>query len=566
MKHPTTNSLGQPIATTPEGIKNFWRWFANSKVVDDQGRPLVVYHGTAANFDEFSANTPAVHRKRENINGIYFTDNIMVAGNYRGRNGRIKHVYLKIENPLYTKPGIEKLRKKKIPFMDAKLKVLEQLNKTIHDGVIFDGNSMNPKEFVVFSPNQIKSATGNNGNYSTKDASILNGIDGVEKEPWQMTHEEYYVKGMQEFHIGEFNDLHKQYVKKAMADGKPVPNEVLADYPELQQKSEPVNLELLREEYEAKTFDELIAIKKKLYPNPDIESPMSDAEKLLQNIMADKASEMNRKVMERRNFETKISPLDTYRNQHEINVKIEKVIAERGDNTDHYSEVDKQFIRRYSGSGGLANQGATGKGILYEFFTPPYICDLMYKLAYAHGYDGGNILEPSCGTGELIRPAADYTKVTGFEINKTSADITRILYPGVQVYSDYFETAFMQAPRFTDTLRYPNKTWLKQYPFSLVIGNPPYGRYQSFFSKYFNKKLFTQVEIFFIIQGIELLKPGGLLVYLQSSNFLRNGDKYTEAKEYLDKIADFVDAYRLPSVFKYSEVPTDIMVLRKKLK
>src|SRR5690606_3733614 len=46
VSRPTTNSNGQPIAATEEGIRNFWRWFGSSRVVDDQGRPLVVYHGT----------------------------------------------------------------------------------------------------------------------------------------------------------------------------------------------------------------------------------------------------------------------------------------------------------------------------------------------------------------------------------------------------------------------------------------------------------------------------------------------------------------------------------------
>lgn len=252
-----------------------------------------------------------------------------------------------------------------------------------------------------------------------------------------------------------------------------------------------------------------------------------------------------------------------YKNQHEVNQAIEKLITEKGD-TGLYTPDEKLFIRQYSGSGGLAKQGATGNGILYEFYTPEYLCNLMYELAIKYGYDGGTILEPSCGTGELIRPAKHYANVTGFEINKVSAQITRILYPGSEIHTNYFETAFLQQPRNTALLKYPNITWLKGYPFSMVIGNPPYGRYQSLYSSYFNKRLFAQVEIFFIIQGLQLLKKDGLLVYLQSSNFLRNGDKYTEPKEHLDNMAEFVDAYRLPSVFKYSEVPTDIMILRKK--
>jgi hypothetical protein len=55
---PTRNSTGQPIHPTEEGVRNFWLWFGDSKVVDAEGRPLVVYHGTdAADFGEFSGPT-----------------------------------------------------------------------------------------------------------------------------------------------------------------------------------------------------------------------------------------------------------------------------------------------------------------------------------------------------------------------------------------------------------------------------------------------------------------------------------------------------------------------------
>ena len=42
----TRNSNGQLIHPTKQGIENFWRWFGDSKVVDDDGKPLVVYHYT----------------------------------------------------------------------------------------------------------------------------------------------------------------------------------------------------------------------------------------------------------------------------------------------------------------------------------------------------------------------------------------------------------------------------------------------------------------------------------------------------------------------------------------
>jgi hypothetical protein len=64
--------------------------------------------------------------------------------------------------------------------------------------------------------------------------------------------------------------------------------------------------------------------------------------------------------------------------------------------------------------------------------------------------------------------------------------------------------------------------------------------------------------------GLKMLKAGGLLVYLTSSNFLRNGISYNLEKEEIGKIADILDAYRLPPVFRFSQVPIDILVLKRK--
>ena len=52
---PNENSLGEKIIPDDDPVKlqNFWNWFDDSKVVDEQGRPLVVYHGTNNKFDTF---------------------------------------------------------------------------------------------------------------------------------------------------------------------------------------------------------------------------------------------------------------------------------------------------------------------------------------------------------------------------------------------------------------------------------------------------------------------------------------------------------------------------------
>lgn len=82
------------------------------------------------------------------------------------------------------------------------------------------------------------------------------------------------------------------------------------------EKSEPVQeskeveakevmpLEKLEQDYNEKTVDELVAIKKKLYPNPDIESSMTPEEKLLDKVIAKKFSDKNAEIKAKRNEKT----------------------------------------------------------------------------------------------------------------------------------------------------------------------------------------------------------------------------------------------------------------------
>ena len=87
---PTRNSLGKLIHPTIEGIRNFWRWFGDSKVVDSQGRPLVVYHGTPAkSIEQFSGGETAY--------GIFFAPDYHTATYYtKGKSPNIYSVYLKV--------------------------------------------------------------------------------------------------------------------------------------------------------------------------------------------------------------------------------------------------------------------------------------------------------------------------------------------------------------------------------------------------------------------------------------------------------------------------------------
>jgi hypothetical protein len=92
------NSNGDRIAKSKEALTNFWRWFGDSKVVDEQGRPLVVYHGSeTANITEFKGKN-FFFSQFSDIAGSYGTSYDAEKG--EGIDPNIYSVYLKIENPL----------------------------------------------------------------------------------------------------------------------------------------------------------------------------------------------------------------------------------------------------------------------------------------------------------------------------------------------------------------------------------------------------------------------------------------------------------------------------------
>ena len=212
-----------------------------------------------------------------------------------------------------------------------------------------------------------------------------------------------------------------------------------------------------------------------------------------------------------------------------------------------------------------------GTNRLYSFFTPVWLCKVMYELAKRYGFDpvNGKVLEPAAGTGNFLAVLDNPKNCTAFELDRVNYLIAKKRVPGIiHFYLNYFETAFLQPPRFTtkvDKKVFGNDlTHLNQYPFDLVIGNPPYGKYKNLYSGYFKNLKFKQTEMFFMYQGLRLLKKDGLLVFITASSFMRNKDTYEHEKKKIGELAEFVDAYRMPKVFKNTDVPTDILIFRRK--
>lgn len=206
-----------------------------------------------------------------------------------------------------------------------------------------------------------------------------------------------------------------------------------------------------------------------------------------------------------------------------------------------------------------------GQNRLYSFFTPIWLCDVMYKLAIRYGFDEnkGKILEPACGTGNFLTVLKNPKNCTAFELDPLNYEIAKKRVPEVTIYNQYFETAFLQAPRYTNLLK-NNATWLSDAPFDLVVGNPPYGQYSNLYSSYFKTLKIKQVEQFFMLKSLQVLKKGGILCFITGSNFMRNDKTYSHEKNLISEYAELVDAYRMPKVFKNTDVPTDILIFRRK--
>jgi len=176
--------------------KEFKQWFKKSKIVDDNGKPLVVYHTGAFDADEIISG--AEKNRRENSpydgnQGIYFTDDPSYSAVYGSSDGKATYpVYLSIQNPYIIRGKTQLTQMAKLkqiilgkrapqevrpsetytpPSMDSmyvneayKTKLLE----AGYDGII---NTVY-NEIVAFEPTQIKSAISNVGSYDAYNPNM----------------------------------------------------------------------------------------------------------------------------------------------------------------------------------------------------------------------------------------------------------------------------------------------------------------------------------------------------------------------------------------------------------
>jgi hypothetical protein len=164
------NSNNTLIHPTEEGIRNFWRWFNNSEVTDESGRPAVVYHGTKGNFDAFK--TPSWFTDKEHFADMFSAD---WGDGERTEDSKVVQVYLKIAKPFKTSDW-------RVTENSAfKPDWVNERRSEGFDGVIFkEGDEI---EFIAFDSVQIKAAAENNGDFNPASGNIYDAIkvDGVRR-------------------------------------------------------------------------------------------------------------------------------------------------------------------------------------------------------------------------------------------------------------------------------------------------------------------------------------------------------------------------------------------------
>ena len=161
----------------------FLKWFGKSKVVDDDGKPLRVFHGTRQIFDSFSKNKR--YKNYEFAKGFFFTSNRDEAEFFtneydndglklKGDSPRVIDAYLSIQNPL-----IINVSGSVVNYFDLNQnEILSTAKRKKHDGIIVKSKDKNSIDlYVAFKPTQIKSAISNTGAFSDTDPRIQYSVE-----------------------------------------------------------------------------------------------------------------------------------------------------------------------------------------------------------------------------------------------------------------------------------------------------------------------------------------------------------------------------------------------------
>lgn len=240
------------------------------------------------------------------------------------------------------------------------------------------------------------------------------------------------------------------------------------------------------------------------------------------------------------------------------------------------NEDEQKILAQYSGWGGLAdafdpNKSSWSqeyrdlKAILTEseylaarsstltaYFTPPEVIHTMYRALERMGVRGGNILEPSMGTGAFFahKPSSfdlHSAKLYGVELDELTGRIARQLYQKARIQITGFE-----------------KADLPDSFFDCAVGNVPFGDFSVSDRAY--DKLHFRIHDYFLAKTIDKVRTGGIIAMITTSGTM---DKKSDTvRKYIAARCDLIGAVRLPNTtFKQNagtDAVADILFLQKR--
>ena len=193
---------------------------------------------------------------------------------------------------------------------------------------------------------------------------------------------------------------------------------------------------------------------------------------------------------------------------------------------------------------------AAMESTLTAFYTPPVVIKAMYGALDRLGFSQGNILEPSCGTGNffgLLPDSMQNSKLHGVEIDSLTGRIAKQLYQKANIAIESFE-----------------KTNLPDDHFDVVLGNVPFGEIRVNDSRYNAQKFL--IHDYFFAKALDKVRAGGVVAFITSKGTMDKASP--EIRKYIAQRAELLGAIRLPdNTFKANagtEVTSDILILQKR--
>ena len=216
---------------------------------------------------------------------------------------------------------------------------------------------------------------------------------------------------------------------------------------------------------------------------------------------------------------------------------------------EHNAAWAEEFKELYA-SLSLEEYRAAMESTLTAFYTPPVVIKAMYDALDRLGFSQGNILEPSCGTGNffgLLPESMQNSKLHGVEIDSLTGRIAKQLYQKANIAIEGFE-----------------KTNLPDDHFDVVLGNVPFGEIRVNDSRYNAQKFL--IHDYFFAKALDKVRAGGVVMFITSKGTMDKASP--EVRKYIAQRAELLGAIRLPdNTFKANagtEVTSDILILQKR--